>query len=528
MRRFAALMCTVTLSSQAWAQSHFQCSFASGASPPPMRWSFVGPRVNRVALVNVWPIQFPDIPFPTEELGFIEETFLEPAPYPRSTNIRKANLRDWFWFQSNGQFDLRFRVRKTPYNTSIPFSQTAKCTPLCTTGVPVCSPTPSSFACAAGSTAGCRRGTAGLATCQTTGVVTCSAGVPAACSGTDALVTCTGGGTASCSGGIAAQPRCDSSGVQYCQATDPVCNGGLCCNNELDVNVAQPRCVVAYLTSDAIIPNAVSENRAETPRGEALPFFYFNSYADFAGYGLAAYASAYTHYSEAPDTGVNALIAHEIGHSLGLLHTHSVICTTPGLPLTPALIPAGCSYTEYGQSMMGSKDWTPNYSALDRRLLGWIPDSAVTILPQSLPGPITIRMVNEEASGGPGVQLVAWPRGNGVNAVWQWSTRNQLASKPIARGLIGSFTGDVNMASIAAPSFHDVGVSAYHGESSVYDTWSIISLSASPTVGTRVFSKAANFVVSLEGIVDGGCCGDVKFWTIAQWCAEHTDVPVCG
>ncbi|HEY8943606.1 MAG TPA: hypothetical protein VIM73_05060 [Polyangiaceae bacterium] len=66
---------------------------------------------------------------------------------------------------------------------------------------------------------------------------------------------------------------------------------------------------------------------------------------------------------------------HEIGHRLGLAHHGEVTCATPAFP-TSTNLPTGCEIAAYGgYDPMGGK--AIHYSALAKRVFGWIPESDV-------------------------------------------------------------------------------------------------------------------------------------------------------
>ena len=62
------------------------------------------------------------------------------------------------------------------------------------------------------------------------------------------------------------------------------------------------------------------------------------------------------------------VVGHEMGHNLGLYHSHSLDCGSATISAS------GCTASEYGDTfdMMGSNSTTPHYNAFQKERLGWL------------------------------------------------------------------------------------------------------------------------------------------------------------
>jgi len=95
---------------------------------------------------------------------------------------------------------------------------------------------------------------------------------------------------------------------------------------------------------------------------------------------------------------------HELGHNLGLLHSHSIHCS--GAPLLPDV--ASCARAEYGDlfDVMGTS--TASYHGNYKAYLQWIPDSdVISVTPDDQAVEVTLNSV--ESLSGPRVLRVARP-----------------------------------------------------------------------------------------------------------------------
>ncbi len=97
-------------------------------------------------------------------------------------------------------------------------------------------------------------------------------------------------------------------------------------------------------------------------------------------------------------TGVTV---HELGHNLGLPHSHSLTCTETG---TPVVLGSSCTETEYGDlfDVMGSADGGGSFNAAQQETLGWIAGRVQTL---SAPATLTVAPL-ENATGTAAVKVV--------------------------------------------------------------------------------------------------------------------------
>jgi hypothetical protein len=98
---------------------------------------------------------------------------------------------------------------------------------------------------------------------------------------------------------------------------------------------------------------------------------------------------------------------HELGHNLGLLHSHSIHCD--GAPLLPDV--TACTAAEYGDlfDVMGSS--TASYHGSYKVHLRWIPDSdVISVTPDDVAVQVILNSV--ETTSGPRVLRVARPDTN--------------------------------------------------------------------------------------------------------------------
>jgi hypothetical protein len=95
------------------------------------------------------------------------------------------------------------------------------------------------------------------------------------------------------------------------------------------------------------------------------------------------------------------VVAHELGHNLGLWHANTLKCTQDGVPVsfvTP--VKDRCAHLEYGSewSFMG-RAWAPVMSTIERRQIGWLRAGEQTTTSE---GSITLRR--------DGAPMLAWLR----------------------------------------------------------------------------------------------------------------------
>lgn len=105
---------------------------------------------------------------------------------------------------------------------------------------------------------------------------------------------------------------------------------------------------------------------------------------------------------ESPDNWINgdydpAVIAHELGHTVGLFHAASVEAGKSPAPASPD----SAQFIEYGDAydIMGDGDITGHFCAISKRQLGWMEPAEVI----DAPGPGTYRIYAHDhgAKGGP-------------------------------------------------------------------------------------------------------------------------------
>src|SRR3989344_5180092 len=80
-------------------------------------------------------------------------------------------------------------------------------------------------------------------------------------------------------------------------------------------------------------------------------------------------------------TDLDFLLAHELGHALGLMHANSWECGGNSIPSADS----ECEHREYGNvfDAMGSGGLSLHYNAYYKELLGWLPPSSTLIISQS-------------------------------------------------------------------------------------------------------------------------------------------------
>ena len=96
------------------------------------------------------------------------------------------------------------------------------------------------------------------------------------------------------------------------------------------------------------------------------------------------------------------VVAHELGHTYGLSHSNSLLCT--------GAVTSSCTFKEYGDDYdtMGRADETPHYSAPQKDKLGWLGTSRQIDLTQG--GVTTLRPMAEQAVGIKAAKVTAGDR----------------------------------------------------------------------------------------------------------------------
>jgi hypothetical protein len=234
----------------------------------------------------------------------------------------------------------------------------------------------------------------------------------------------------------------------------------------------------------------------------------------------------------APDRA--SLLHHEIGHGLGLWHLGETWCnergSSPeqyGVParledISWGVLPEGCIHWGYGPSMMGDdRFFHVRPLALDQWQLGWLPPGTVEVV-ADLPEPRTVRLVDQGREG-TRLVLVQRPRTNtgpvpgggfGPRVLW-WDWHEPGGRGPTQHNMVGAMAGLVCQRVDRCPREYLSGLSI--------GSMGVLTPKAMPTVGWRVANKASDIVASLEAMAVDYTWGDVKLWTLAQYCAEHSD-----
>jgi|GEM_PF-3074087 len=176
------------------------------------------------------------------------------------------------------------------------------------------------------------------------------------------------------------------------------------------LNMAKPTCSDAALDTEmnAIITKARAYDGTvgvNLDNYEHVTFYFpTNDGCDWAGLGMLP--GRYSWINGANDTRV---IAHELGHNMGVHHAASLNCGSRTITADPYSVAAqartdGCQYSEYGDNsdVMGSS--TALMSAWHRAQLGQLPDAAQTTATTS--GSYTLDAVNNRNADDPRLLLV--------------------------------------------------------------------------------------------------------------------------
>jgi M6 family metalloprotease-like protein len=94
----------------------------------------------------------------------------------------------------------------------------------------------------------------------------------------------------------------------------------------------------------------------------------------------AVYVNAQTLYYVGNGTSGPPVIAHEIGHQLGLQHSRALRCPVPGV-----VFDAGCDDGEYLDllDVIGTSVFLGHYNAFQKEKLGWLPPTSIVEVTES-------------------------------------------------------------------------------------------------------------------------------------------------
>jgi hypothetical protein len=94
----------------------------------------------------------------------------------------------------------------------------------------------------------------------------------------------------------------------------------------------------------------------------------------------AVYVNAQTLYYVGNGTSGPPVIAHEIGHQLGLFHSRALLCPMPGV-----VFDAGCDDGEYLDviDVIGTSIFFGHYNAFQKEKLGWLPVASIVDVRES-------------------------------------------------------------------------------------------------------------------------------------------------
>jgi hypothetical protein len=112
------------------------------------------------------------------------------------------------------------------------------------------------------------------------------------------------------------------------------------------------------------------------------------------------------------------VVGHEMGHNLGLYHSHSLDCGSASISAS------GCTASEYGDAfdMMGSNSSTPHYNAFQKERLGWLNAGVSPPLTTvaAIPGSTTYTIAPLENVRDGVSRALKIPRGSSCVATNEW------------------------------------------------------------------------------------------------------------
>ncbi len=134
-----------------------------------------------------------------------------------------------------------------------------------------------------------------------------------------------------------------------------------------------------------------------------------------------------------------SVVGHEMGHNLGLYHSHSLDCGDA------AVAASGCAASEYGDAfdLMGSSNTTPHYNAFQKERLGWLnagispPLTTVAAIPGT--SNYTIAPIEDARNATPRALKIPRSTACGVSTEWFYVESRQ------AKGFDAFLSGNLNL-----------------------------------------------------------------------------------